>query len=343
MLLNVFEGDAFNVQELTAAINRIPATPTRIGKSGLFESRGVITTSVMLEYKDKIISLIPTSARGTPPGTARPEKRKMYTFVVPHLALDDTVMADEVQNVRSFGTQSELQGVSEVVTNKIAIMRAAHEVTLEHHMLGAIKGVVLDADGVTVIHNLWTEFGVTPDVINFDFDPVTPGGSPTVKTQCLAVKRAIEENLGAATFSHIHCFCNSTFFDMLTNDFGVKEAYERWNQGAALRDDMRAYFPYGGIVFEEYPGSVGTTAFIPTVATTFPGNAFFFPVGVPGLFLTYFAPADYIETANTVGLEFYAKQERMVMDKGIIIETQSNPLALCTRPMSLVRATFTGS
>ena len=36
------------------------------------------------------------------------------------------------------------------------------------------------------------------------------------------------------------------------SDIGkVKEAYERWQEGAALRDDMRSGFTFGGITFEE--------------------------------------------------------------------------------------------
>jgi Phage major capsid protein E len=37
-------------------------------------------------------------------------------------------------------------------------------------------------------------------------------------------------------------------------------------------------------------------------------KAYFFPVGVPGLFRQYNAPADFVETANTIGLPRYAKQ-----------------------------------
>jgi len=333
MLLDVFRDSAFNTMELTAAINRMPFKPSRIGKMGLFETQGVTTVDVAIEEKDRILSLIPTSARGTPPTVGTPEKRTLRTFRCPHIAQNNTVMADEVQGVRVFGSQDELQGAQQVVNDKIEKMRRNHEVTLEYHRLGAIKGIILDADGVAVVHNLFTEFECTPDTVIFDFDAATP----PIKESCMTVKRAIEENLGAAVYDHIHCFCNSTFFDDLTNEAGVVAAYARWRDGEALRDDKRRGFEYSGIVFEEYPGSVGTTAFIPLVADDHPGNAFFFPVGVPGLFQTYFAPADYIEAANTVGLEMYAKQERMAMDKGIMIETQSNPLCICMLPMTLVR------
>jgi hypothetical protein len=73
--------------------------------------------------------------------------------------------------------------------------------------------------------------------------------------------------------------------------------------------------------------------FIPTA------QARLFPVGAPRLFGTYYAPADFVETVNTVGLPVYAKQERMPFDKGVQLHTQSNPLPLCLKPRVLVKAT----
>ena len=336
MMLDVFNGSAFNVTELTAAINRMPFKQSRIGAMGLFDTKGVTTTSVMVEEKDGVLSLLPTKARGGIPSIAAAEKRTARNFVIPHIPLDSAVRADEVQSVRAFGSQTELEGVAAVVNNKIASMRQSHEITLEYHRLGAIKGLVLDADGVTPVHNLFTEFGCTqlaPVVggfAEFDFTAATP----PVKETCMNIIRAIETNLGGTPYDHIHCFCDSTFFDGLTNEAGVVAAYARWQDGAALRDDMRKGFEYAGIVFEEYRGSVGTVDFIEA------GAAYFFPAGAPGLFTTTFAPADYIETVNTMGLPYYAKQQVMDFDKGVMINTQSNPLCLCTRPMTLVRAWF---
>ena len=49
-------------------------------------------------------------------------------------------------------------------------------------------------------------------------------------------------------------------------------------------------------MFEDYRGRVGTVDF------TDAKKAYFFPVGVPGLFRQYNAPVDFVETANTIGL-----------------------------------------
>jgi hypothetical protein len=90
-------------------------------------------------------------------------------------------------------------------------------------------------------------------------------------------------------------------------------------------------FTYGGITWENYRGSVNGTPFIAT------GDCQFFPVGVPGLFIERFGPADYNETVNTVGLPRYAKSMADNNDKGVSLEAQTNVICLNTRPKTLRR------
>ncbi len=77
----------------------------------------------------------------------------------------------------------------------------------------------------------------------------------------------------------------------------VTKAYDRYQESIFLRQGQaRGQFDYAGIVFEEYRGSIGGVDFIAD------GKAHFFPVGTPGLFRQYNAPADFVETVNTIGL-----------------------------------------
>jgi hypothetical protein len=66
-----------------------------------------------------------------------------------------------------------------------------------------------------------------------------------------------------------------------------------------------------------------------------------FPIGTLGTFTTYFAPADFNETANTLGQPLYAKQEPRKFERGTDLHTQSNPLPMCLRPAVLVKLTNT--
>ena len=62
-----------------------------------------------------------------------------------------------------------------------------------------------------------------------------------------------------------------------------------------------------------------------------------FPLGTMDTFATYYAPADFNETANTMALPLYAKQEPRKFDRGTDLHTQANPLPLCHRPQLLVK------
>lgn len=333
-VLDIFKGNAFNVTSLTDAINRVPHKPGRLGQMGLFTNKGVTSRSVILEERDGVIQLLVSKPFGAPAEVSKKQDRRARNFVVPHFPLDDTVLAEDVQGIRAFGSQSETEGVAEVVAQKIGSMRQSHEATLEWLRIGAIKGIVFDGDTTTVLHDLYKEFEVKKQA-DQDWDMGTAGTAQPPKI--MTAIRKIEEALGGLPYESIHCFLGNTLWDEFIVNTSVKTAYERWaggldgQPGGFLRSDMRAGFYFGGIFFENYRGKIGSTSYIPD------GEGQIFPVGAPGLFQTINAPADYIETVNTVGLPFYAKQERMVFDRGISINTQSNPLNICTYPRTLIK------
>lgn len=329
MIADVFNSNIFSVQSMTDAVNKLPYAPSRIAGLNIFSTQGVATTSVIVESRDGLLTLLPTRVRGGPANESAAEKRKARSFLVPHIPYQDTVMADDLQNVRAFGRSTELEVASQVVNDRLTRMRQEHEITLEHLRIGALKGQILDADGTSVIYNLFTEFGISQTSISFDLDEDTT----KVRLKCLEAKRHIEEVLGASVYTSIHAFCGHEFFDALISHPDIEKAYDRWQAGEFLRTDPRAGFPFAGITWEEYRGTVNGVDFIPA------DEAIIFPLGVPNLFRTYFAPADFMETANTIGLPLYAKQRMLDFDRGVQVHTQSNPLPICVRPGVLIRAT----
>jgi hypothetical protein len=213
----------------------MPYVPGRIGQLGLFREQGVATTSVMIEEKEGSLNLVETTARGAPAIQNTHNKRKARSLVVPHIALEDTILADEVQNVRAFGSESLLEGVQAVVNQRMTEMASKMDATLEHLRIGAIKGQILDADGSAVIYDLFTEFGVSQHTeIDFDLDNGSPAAG-AVKKKCHDVRRKIEDELGAQPYDHIHAICGADFFDDLITHSEVATAYERYLDGAFLR------------------------------------------------------------------------------------------------------------
>ncbi len=122
----------------------------------------------------------------------------------------------------------------------------------------------------------------------------------------------------------------------ITTHAKIEKAYENWQQGAVLINDMRSGFTFSNITFEEYRGQASDAdgnvrRFIAA------GEAHAFPMGTVDTFSTYVGPADFNETVNTLGQELYAKQEPRKFDRGTDLHTQSNPLPMCHRPSVLVK------
>lgn len=330
---NPFDDPAFSMAELTAAINILPNNYGLINQMGLFRAQPVRTRQISIEENNGVLNLLPTKAPGSPGTVGKKGKRKLRGFSVPHIPHDDVVLPEEVQGIRAFGSEDQVQTLSDIITDHLQTMRNKHAITLEHLRMGALKGIILDSDG-SVLLDLYQEFAITPKVVSFALATATTD----IKKKCLEVKRHIEKNLMGEVMEGVQTLVSPEFFDALTSHDRVKDAYQRWHEGSALRDDMRDGFPFGGLLFKEYiaEASDGDGNIRRFIAAN-EGHAF--PVGTQETFRTYFAPADFNETVNTLGRPIYVKQESRKFERGTDIHTQSNPLPMCHRPAVLVKLT----
>ncbi len=323
-MLDIFRNDAFSVISLTEKILTAPFKPSRIQQLGLFGEKSISSTSVVVEIKNGTLTLIQTTPRGGPASQIGAIKRKARSLMVPHLERDSTIYADEVQGIRAFGSENELETVQAVVDERLARLRAMHEVTLEYQRLGALKGIILDADGSTLF-NLFDEFGVTGQTYTIDLNT----GALAVRRQSVEIQRLIEDELGAEPVSGFRAFAGDEFFDALIESASVTGTLQ-YQESQSLRTDLRKGFIYAGITWENYRGNVNGTQFVES------DEAIVFPEGTD-LFQTYFAPADYLETVNTLGKRLYAKIfNDPELNRFVKVHSQSNPLSLNLRPRAVV-------
>lgn len=325
MMLDIFNNSAFTLSQLTLAINNLPYKPGRIASLGLFEEQGISTLTAMIESDGTSLELVDTQPRNAPGKVVLGSKRQARSFAIPHLPEQATMMADEVQGVREFGTENRTRALETLRNQRLEQMRRNLDYTLESHRLAAIKGQYIDSNGAS--RSLFTEFGVAAQTVDFDLDTATT----EVRLKCLDVIEKVETALGGLSFSGIRVLCGASFWRKLIAHKLVKETYLNQSQAASLRGDARGEFEFGGLVFERYRGT--------SAVKVADDKAHAIPLGVQGLFVTRFAPANYIETVNTLGLPFYAKAEPLAMNKGLHLEAQSNPLNLCTRPAAVIELT----
>lgn len=327
--LDIFNDDAFSVSQLTDTIVDIPRVPTMLGDMNLFSESGINTLTFMIERKGAELNLVPTSPRG---GVGQPTKtgtRKLIPLATVHLQENDAVLADVVQGVRAFGSETEVETISGVVRDRLTLMKENLDLTMEFHRVGALKGKVLDADGTSVILDVYDAFGMTKTSQAWNIETASTSIDPVELTYNL--KRTIRNKLGGRGFSGVMVICNNDFLRNLLKHNKMKEAYALWRENAYLRtDSMGADFVFNDVTFRVYDYDIGGSPIIGA------GYAYAFPVGVQGMFRTVYSPADYMETVNTVGVPYYAKQERMAFDKGVGLEAQSNPLSYNKYPEAVI-------
>lgn len=328
-MANPFDHPSFKVASLTESMNLLPVN---YGDSrALFaREKKVRTRTILVEEKNGVLTLIQSREPGSTENVAKRGKRKVRSFVIPHLPLEDVILPDEYEGLRGFGTTA-LAAKSELVKERLETMKSSHDITHEHLRMGAKKGQILDADG-TVLYDLYAEFGITKKTIYFDLD----NKDANVAESCRQVLRHVEDNLRGDVMKDVSVDVSEEFFDKFIKHASVKEVF--LNHEAAvnrLGGDTRKGFKFGGLIFNEnrarHVDEEGEeTRFIKA------GKGHAFPTSTTNTFFTALAPADFNETAGTLGKRYYAKMEPRRMGRGFDLHSQSNVLPMCCRPGVLV-------
>lgn len=351
-ILNVFRQDAFTSVTLTEAVERNPYKPTGIGALKIFEPKPIRTRALAVEQREGRLAIVPTSARGAPPTERITEKRQARYFDCPRLATADTVYASELQDVREFNTESTMMQLQAEVGRRLngpVGLTSTIEYTWEKHRLGAVQGILLDADGST-LYNWFDEFGIAqPAPIEFNLTASSPVDG-ALRTLCnQLVRKMARLSQGAFTGStRVIGLCGDEFWDALVNHPDVTKTYYNWLAAAELRrgtafagdpganplattDSMLTPMLFGDICWINYRGSDDMTSIaIP------PAQARFFPAGAPGTFAVAWAPHQNAQWMGKLGKPIYVipifDRDRQEWWRQ---EVYSYPLHICTRPETL--------
>lgn len=340
LTMDVFKQDAFSATTLTAAVDKVGYVPGYLGAiPNLFVPPPLgqpSTPDVYIESRGTEAALIQTSPRGAPPDQKGGDdaSREARPFRTRRLAQGSRINASELQSIRQFGSETELQQLQTQVARRQFLIRRDFELTLENMRLGVVQGLWADADGST-LYNWATQFSQTiPAEVTWTLSAATGDGA--TRTACATAKRSILRGLkgmgGPAV--QIQAICGDTFWDKLVASKEVRETYLNYTAAAALREPTAwESFNYGGITFTNYRGTDDDS----TVAVT-DGAAKFFPVGA-GIFQTAYAPAERFGFVNTPGQPSYSWIiTDPLRDMWADVEVYCYPLMVCTMPQALYRA-----
>ena len=330
---NPFDTGGYSLAEMTQAINILPDIHSRLAQIGLFRFQGVTQRSVIIEQFEGILSLLPTVPLGGPATLGQREGRSMRSFALPWIPHDDVILPDDIQGIPAIGVSDAADPLLTVMNRKLTLMRRKHAQTREYMEMNALRGIVKDGAGTT-LYDYFTEFGLSQIVVDF----VLGTAGTNVQGKVRTVLRSVEDNLLGESMTSVHALVSSEFFDKLISHSKTEEAYKFFAATGAqpLREDMRRSFPFAGILFEEYNGSVTLSTgvaerLIPA------GEGIAFPMGTFDTFTTYGGPANLLEAANTIGLPLYARQHLDEKGRWIDLMTEASILPVNKRPRIAIR------
>jgi hypothetical protein len=322
----LFESGAFEGSALTLAYVNAPYEPGVIGQRDLYQTEGIESTKASVEWLDDVLTLVAASPRGGMGDLHTSQKRKLIEFETCHIRTKATMHADSFQNVRGFGVTS-LTSIEAERNRKLTEMRSRIGATIEYQWMRALAGQILDSDG-SVLVDLLSEFGVSQNTYSVELDDTTTN----VRNKIVAAKRLSEAVLGAAAPKSWVCYASASFIDQMTAHPSVEATMAGWLAARQMRDDVRHDFDFANVQFVEVRDFAGVTAVEADAA-------YLVPEGVPGLLITRFAPADYVDTVNTVGQAIYTRAEPLPFNRGVMIEAQVNPVSIVTRPRAIIKLT----
>lgn len=337
--MDIFSNNAFSMTSLTAAINSAPYVPQFLNELRLFKPVPIRTLSAAIENRDGVLSLIQTSQRGAPPTPDVIEKRAIRSVSTVRIAKQSTIKASEIQGIRAFGSETELMQVQDELARRLngeTGLRADVELTHENMRLGAIQGIVKDADGTTLT-DWYSTFGISAATeVDFNLDAASPTPGE-VRSKCDGIVRAMKRAAKGAWVpgTYVMGLCGDTFWDQLIAHSETRSTYLNQTEAAQLREGTAfGRLRYGNITFINYQGTDDGT----TVAVA-ADKCKFLPVNAPGVFEVYFSPHDSMDLVNTPGLPVYSM---IVPDRDrnmwVSAEVYSYPLFVCTRPAMLQSA-----
>lgn len=343
--IDIFDNDAFSMASLVGAIDKVAFKPSFLGDLNIFAETPSYTDTVFIEQRDGVLNLVPTTPRGAPLPQRKTESRAARSFKTVRIAKGDRLMATELQNIRAFGSDTELMAVQAEVARRLSGpvgLQSEVEYTWENMRLGAVQGILVDAD-TSVLYNFYTEFGISqPTEIAFDLTGANKAGTTVGAAGVLrpfiqqnVVRPLVRASKGAfLPTTRIIGLCGDGFYDDLTNHGDVRQTYLNWLAAQEARGgNAFETFSFGGVDWVNYRGSDdNSTIGVPT------DKVKFFPAGAPGVFRVARSPAEFMPFVNTPGKPLYPmvipdEKRQAYVD----IELYSYPLFMCTRPDLLFR------
>lgn len=330
----------FTSLQLSNAVNRIPNNYGLLNALGLFPSEGSVSTIVEITIEDGTIRVLAAKERGAPGTSGDRGPIKKFWVEIPHFPMQDLITPADIQNMLTIiGRSKTPRTLADEMAKRLFSIRNKHAITLEWVRMGALKGLITDGNGDTLL-DLYAFFGINK--VTIDFALGTPGTD--IIGKCTQLRQSMATNLKGETMTRPEVIVDSTFFGEFVQHAKVEKFWINWSNAQQLAQST--FNPLGGqvgrtfefqqILWREYYGTAPVGK--PAVSTPFVPQSFgyAYPAGTMNTFETWNAPAHDIRVANEPGQDVWVSPKVLDHGEGVELKSQSNCLAICKRPEVLV-------
>lgn len=348
LALDIFRSDDFRATTMTELVQDVDFVPYELDAMGIFEPMFLRTSTVTLYEQDGELHRVPTTERGTPEPTATRRGRTFRQLSGHRIAKRDTVRSHEIQDLLSprLPKAERLLNANELVAERQQDLIDDCNYTEEFHRLGALQGIVYDADGTTVIDDWYEMYGISaPAPVTFDFtDYDTQDEAPALRAFLDAeintpVLRALKRRRRPGT--NIHALAGDEFWAKISASGSVERQLELQAMAGSMAaansvNDSRLWqsITLAGITWHHYFGDDDQELQIE------PDEAIFFPMGAKDVFKVFYFPGEDFDEANQRAKELYSVVSpdfRPNMNEWVDIYVKKYPLFACLCPQVLMK------
>lgn len=325
MIVDAFRSDVFSMRSILDYIDKKPYIPQNFAAWLPWTTKGLYLNAAFIEFREGTLSLIPEAPRGAKGDSTTRDARSAVPVIVPHYPQTDELLAESVRGVRAFG--SELLQAFENERNDV--LDKQHKRNLlrwEYSKAAAITGLLYEQDKLK--YDWYQLFGVSRNVIDIDLDDAS---TPVVET-IIEGKEMSEDELGAFDASGYVLVCGKGFHRKLTSHPTIKQAFDRWQEGAFLRADNRAGFTIANDV-TAVSYSRGKIAGEYLIADD---EAYLCPIA-EDMYQVRHAPGTATATLGTIGEPEYFSVKLLDHDQGVEMKASTDVLSYVQRPKAITK------
>lgn len=336
---------AYTSLDVTTEVNRLPNTFGLLNALGIAPIEPLSSRNVRIDFRDGFVYVLSAEEPGSPPSIGPDESEGGVIMEIPHFPHFENISVNDVENrLQVVNGQVTPRSLDRELARKLKLIRTHHSITLEFIRLGMLRGLIKDGKGKT-LHDLFSLFGITKKTVDFKLG--TAGTD--VRAKCEEVVDHVHTNLKGESTSGVECIISPVLFTKLIAHANVEKFWlnaqntdeHRMLRRQASGGNWGRAFEFGDIVFREYKGSLpvknaaGQIAQEKNVAD---GLGHCYPAGTQNMMTTFEAPVhhiDYVNEEPDTDTIFVSVKE-LDHGEGIEMKSQSNRLAVCKQPETLV-------